>query len=1134
MQGERGNGKGLRIALAVFGALVLILGSIVVYFLLDTNRLKGPLAKLISAQTGRELTINGDLFLHLGRQLNLGISGAELANADWAADPAMVTVDRIGITVDVASLFDGPLLIEQLRIDGARVSLEEAADGAGNWQLFEDDAEEESGFAFDEGLPVVVRRLNVDDCLVTYSTPERSSPLRLEIASLDQAADADGFLDLSGQGVLEGRPVSIEGGIGPFAALLNARNFRHELAITIGDTQVRSRGSVGDLTQLEEIDLVFDVHEPDAGFYADLLGVPGALAGPIELEAELSPNRPGIAAEVSGSVGGFDLSLSGHVERPLELDGLKIEFEIAGPDLAVVGEILEVPGLPAGPFDAAGELRRSGGTVSIHESRLSAGAAELSIDAEFAKLPDPDGGTVRVNLKGPDLGRFKRLLGPLPGLTQQPFEATAALTQRGDGEEHVEASIGVGQNRLALDGILGSYPEFADSRFDVDLRGPDVQALRGPTARVTGPYRASGDLAWTGAVLEIEGWEISAGSMDVRASGRLENLPSLDGSNLHLNTAGPDLFALGEWMGTDALPHRPYSLSGRLSWRGKGLVVEDIKGRIGEVTVTASAEIRDPGQLADIQLDLDVEGPGLDRLLAEPLGFELDDTPFELSGKLRRRDAAIEASNLRYRSSKASIRIDGSLGVPPSFVGMKLAVAAEGPSLRDIFPEIPGYAPPNRSYRVSGRIERPGDHSLVFDEFKVESGGAAASASGVWDFPSEPEAARLVLQASGSDLNDLGAWRGLALPALPFTLDAGIDAAPGSIAVETLSASWGESDLRGHAKLDSNGKPRITAVVRSNRLDLNSLLRGEDDAADPVEEPASEGGRVIPDAELPLERLQSADVSLDLDISELITGSQTLEHLELDLKVQDGALRIEPLEFIESDGTVLLNLSLTPTEERPELDLALIARNVRLGFFKAEGQDVETLPPYDIDMSLESAGATTREIAADLSGSLRVESTGGLIVNSRVEAWFDDFFMQLFEAVLPDSEDDRQTRIDCGVLDASFERGMFRARPGLVVRTDRLNLFARGEVDLASERMDIGFRTEARRGVGVSVGKILNPFVRVGGTLGNPALRLDATGAVISGTAAWATFGGSIALRTLWDRIQGTRNPCVRMLEPEK
>ena len=68
--------------------------------------------------------------------------------------------------------------------------------------------------------------------------------------------------------------------------------------------------------------------------------------------------------------------------------------------------------------------------------------------------------------------------------------------------------------------------------------------------------------------------------------------------------------------------------------------------------------------------------------------------------------------------------------------------------------------------------------------------------------------------------------------------------------------------------------------------------------------------------------------------------------------------------------------------------------------------------------------------------------------------------------------------------------------------------------------------------MGISFGKILNPFVKVGGTLGNPVLTLDATGAVVSGGAAWATGGLSIALGALWDRIQGTQNPCVLMLEP--
>jgi len=1134
MREERGSRKVLRIALATLGALLLIVGSIVAYFLLDTNRLKGPLARLVSAQTGRDLSISGDLSLQLGRQLSLSIAGAELANADWATDPAMVTVDRMSITVDAASLLDRPLLIEQLRIDGARVDLEKAADGTGNWQLFEDGGEEESGYAFDEGLPVVLRRLNIDDCLVTYRTPQRSSPLRLEIVSLDQGADADGFLELNGQGVLEDRPISIAGGIGPFAALLEARNFRHQLAITIGDTQLRSRGTVGDLSELEDIELVIDLHDPDAGFYAKLLGVPGAMTGPIELNAALSPNRPGISAKVAGTVGGFDLALSGHVEQPLDLDELDLEVQLAGPDLAVMGEILEIPGLPAGPFEFAGELSRSGGTVIVREATFSAGGAELTIDAEFANLPDPEGGTVLVNLRGSDLGRFDRLLGPLPGLGQQPFEATVALMQGGEGEERIEAAVGIGQNHLAVEGILGPYPEFAGSRFDLDLQGPDLTDFLGASAKVTGGYRVSGELAWTGAVLEIEKLAISAGPVDLRGNASLKNFPSLNGSNANLNTAGPDLFAIGEWLGTDSLPHLPYSLSGRLGLGEKRLAVEEIKGRIGEVEVEGSARIDDLSRLADVRLDLNVEGSGVDQLIADPLGFELDDTPFELSGRLQRRGGAIEVSDLRYRSSNASVRIDGNLGTPPSLVGMKLAVAAQGPRLPDILPDLPGYTPPDRPYRLSGDIGRPGDHALVFDQLRLELGGVTATANGVWDFPREPAAVRLFLSASGSDLNELGEWKGLVLPALPFTLETEIDAAPGSVALQALSASWGESDVRGHGTIDYSDKPRIVAAVGSDRIDLRPFLRGEDDGDDGVDEPPARDGRVIPDADLPLEGLRSADVSLGVDIAELILGRDTLEHLKLDLTVQDGALRIEPLEFIETDGTVVLNLALTPSEPRPELALSLRTRNVRLGFFRAEGQAAETLPPYDIDMSLEGSGANTREIAADLSGSVRIESTGGMIVNSRIEPWFDDFFMQLFDAILPAFDDDSQTRLDCAVFDATFDHGTLEARPGLVARTDRLNLFARGRIDLASEALDIGFRTEARTGIGISVGKILNPFVRVGGTLGQPELRLDATSAVISGTAAWATFGVSIAVRALWDRIQGTRNPCVRMLEPEK
>jgi uncharacterized protein involved in outer membrane biogenesis len=127
MPREGGGGKPLRIALAALAALVVAAGSAVAYFLLDTNRLKAPLEKWVSARTGRDLRIGGDLRVQLGRYSSLSIGGVELANADWASEPVMVKADRVSLSVDLASVLEGPLVIEELGIAGARIRLEKGA-----------------------------------------------------------------------------------------------------------------------------------------------------------------------------------------------------------------------------------------------------------------------------------------------------------------------------------------------------------------------------------------------------------------------------------------------------------------------------------------------------------------------------------------------------------------------------------------------------------------------------------------------------------------------------------------------------------------------------------------------------------------------------------------------------------------------------------------------------------------------------------------------------------------------------------------------------------------------------------------------------------------------------------------------
>ena len=72
-----------------------------------------------------------------------------------------------------------------------------------------------------------------------------------------------------------------------------------------------------------------------------------------------------------------------------------------------------------------------------------------------------------------------------------------------------------------------------------------------------------------------------------------------------------------------------------------------------------------------------------------------------------------------------------------------------------------------------------------------------------------------------------------------------------------------------------------------------------------------------------------------------------------------------------------------------------------------------------------------------------------------------------------------------------------------------------------------GRRSTARTGLGFGFVELINPYIKVNGTLANPGLTLDPTGALVNGGAAFATAGLSVVATTLWDRFMRADDPCA-------
>ena len=109
-------------------ALALVL--VVAFF--PWNALRGPLESYLSAQTGRNVKIHGDLTVKLAWHPWVDIGAISVANADWSDLPIMFYVDHVGMRVVPLSFFTR-LRIPELRLDSPRLILEKSKDGQRNW-----------------------------------------------------------------------------------------------------------------------------------------------------------------------------------------------------------------------------------------------------------------------------------------------------------------------------------------------------------------------------------------------------------------------------------------------------------------------------------------------------------------------------------------------------------------------------------------------------------------------------------------------------------------------------------------------------------------------------------------------------------------------------------------------------------------------------------------------------------------------------------------------------------------------------------------------------------------------------------------------------------------------------------------
>ena len=115
------------------------------------NALRGPITRAVTDATGRELSIEGDLkpvwsWIHP----RIRAEGVKFANADWGKASYLLDAEAIEATISLLPLLRGRVVLPEVHLERAELSLEQDIDGRKNWIMEKQPEPKEESRFFDQ------------------------------------------------------------------------------------------------------------------------------------------------------------------------------------------------------------------------------------------------------------------------------------------------------------------------------------------------------------------------------------------------------------------------------------------------------------------------------------------------------------------------------------------------------------------------------------------------------------------------------------------------------------------------------------------------------------------------------------------------------------------------------------------------------------------------------------------------------------------------------------------------------------------------------------------------------------------------------------------------------------------------
>ena len=413
-----------RLLIGLVVILVLFIGGISLWLYgTDLGRYKSEIETVVSEQTGRKFTIDGDLELKLLPEPHLRAENVSLANAAWGSAPALATIGQLVVDIDLKSLINRPIIIREFLLADVELLLEVNEQGVANTTFAtesstepDSDAESPPPSADDSGasgLPVMVEHAELRNITVIQRAPGTEDQVT-RIEALTIAADEANRLALNGSAQIMQRPLTIAGTLGPIDQVQSLGAVSLDLGGSWGNAGLDINGQIANLHDLEGVELDAKLSIEEMSKLIKTLDLPLKHSGPLQANIKYSNPRSVDTLAVDATTG--DIAASLQATRRAK----NVQFNGELRDLATLGKALGVEELPAQPLTLDGQLAMSGNTLSIDSLNATLASARAAINGTASSAEQQ--AQLQISINGDSLQDLRDTLPPIP------FQATVEAT----------------------------------------------------------------------------------------------------------------------------------------------------------------------------------------------------------------------------------------------------------------------------------------------------------------------------------------------------------------------------------------------------------------------------------------------------------------------------------------------------------------------------------------------------------------------------------------------------------------------------------------------------------------------------------------------------------------------------------